>query len=419
MAPSESTVEDAVKSVRTVQRIVWSVSLLTVALAASLEPPVMERKLRYIIQSWIEDDSSYNEYIADEVINMQGLNITNLISKDGLDNTFILEEIGRQLAEFAIYACPISIRIGDLTLGSSKQDKLEIDTLHIDELILEDDMVNRINNYREQSDYDIEMVILTTEAMECPSYPSTISNESKLEIELNEIELGLTIRDIYDDSPQFAIEYITLKNIGASIRRVVLEDRSFVHWVERRENESDVIIDNDLIHLRDHVIPQKYRDVTLNQLLAILRSTTASDTLGGSDISFLGISVPARIYVVAVPLVMIGLLFHFFGHIIHLHSVVGWSTDQLRYFAWIPLLSCSWNFFGNVRIKSKWIANTDSIFSLILCPSGSLIVLCVMMHRLFGYMVWIVVLLAVAVLPVLFLGIASTLGVTRVRSNVR
>jgi len=342
-------VEDSLKTIRILHRLIMSISLATIVFSLSLSLPVDKVRQLEIIDALLAADFSAYEKFAAEKIEAEKIEFLAPIEKemrDALENesllVFNLEKISEKFGE--------PFHIGKIIVADLVLDDISSATL------VRLDALNALS-----LDQDLQIVVphtaeLVEEINRFFDTHMSVASSSITGKRVDTIRVGLTEFDFSGDSflpddEVLAGLYFELldpvfsggapvfnANFLADVKEV--PESSFLDWIKTEGTLDGLVEINEgqvkfAPSLKD--LPNGFREQSLGLLSAQLKKEIADRGPENQSVSILGTDVPGVLIVIAAPLVLTALSYYFMSHTGHLKRLEGKDDGVFQTFAWLPL----------------------------------------------------------------------------------
>ena len=429
-------IEDALKSTRTLHRLIMAVSLTTLVFALSLSLPKEKVAQRDAIDALINSNFLvYDQFVAQQVKTFseeillpfgttldEKVNSTQGLTSDlyGLGEVFSKPlHIGKLLTKDLVLANLSSATLSQLNSLGTLQFSSDIQvvvprTKELTEKVeafLSDNSVFgyklgniRVNGKEHNSTADfVEEQKFTTDSF----LPGADTN-FLLEFDLVDMA-GNGLDRTFNE--HLTADYVTLPK------------SSFVQWLANNEDMVGVVsIDDSQVVFAPSLenAPQGIREEKLGSLLQRLTNEIESERLEGQSVTILGTQVPGLLIIVAAPLTLLALSYYFTNHTGHLAQLIEKDAKAFKGFAWMPLairIDFPLFFFrkaeGDYRI-SGWVLET--ITSSVILPVASLAILYWQLTHIVVIGLWPSLVILIASIGIVIFGLKSLRNIKTVRT---
>ena len=420
-------IEDALKSTRTLHRLIMTVSLVTLVFASSLYLPSEKVTQREAIDALLNVDFlAYDQFVADQVEVFKQENLLPI-------GTSLNEEIDAG---------------GYLVFNLHHLGEAFFEPLHVGKLLTDEVALAEISNTTLAAldalngldlASDVQVLVPRTDKL-IPEIRTFLRENHEAGKRIDTIRVGI------DDVPLVAesflpgtettaglyFELVDAVRIGGvpvfsanfTADIATLPGTSFIQWLKDNSDMKDIISiqDNQVIFAPNlGSAPSGFREEKLGLLHQNLTEDIASSGPEKQSATILGTKVPGLLIVIASPLTLLVLSYYFTNHTGHLVHLVGTDNHAFKNFAWMPLairtqippLSLQKLTYG-YRI-SGWILET--IASAIILPVLSLGVLYWKLSQFGNVTVLSIFVISAASAGIGWLGILSVRNIGMVRLN--
>lgn len=361
-------IEDALKNIRNVHRLILTISFITLVFSLSISPPhdkktQMELIKKLIEFNYLEYDSFVDQNIDDffspklkelskglgEKIKKEALQIFNLhhIYEAFSRNS----HVGKILTEELVFSNTSNATLNqfDALNGLSLNKDVQVVLPDIDGIATKISSFLIENNKTGQRVYN---VILKVGDYSFIGESSLL--DSTITLNLN-FELSATTRA--GGSPTF--------NADFPAKLISLPNTSFKHWIVEKSKNMDIVKHKDgkLVWLPTlDSLPNGFREQKLGLLAKNLEDDIKKSSPEEQKVSILGANVPGILFVYAPPIILLALMYYLMNHSLHLLTLVKDNLIYFTQFSWMPL-----------SLKTYWYI--DLIGSIVFFPILSLSVL--------------------------------------------
>ena len=424
-------IEDALKSTRTLHRLIMIVSIVTIAFSLPLHPSEEKIAQKYAINTLINSNFiAYDQFVNERVeafrqeslvpigdalnkkIKSRGYRVSNL---DDLGETFSKPlYVGKLITE--------NLALADMSGATLKQlDRINIFCLSSDVQVV----VPRMQELTKKIE-----AYLSENASE-KSFSGTEKRIAEIHVSFSEDEFTnafLTKTDI-SGSLYFEVHrhaYSFSDDFLADV--VTLPESSFIHWLTQKLSNKDnmvkvVSIDEGSVVFAPilNTISPGLRDKNLGILHQNLTKEIASTAPEKQTVNILGVQVRGLLIVVASPLTLLILSYYFANHTNHLVRLVKKNSEAFKNFLWMPLsirIDIPLLFFSKAergyRI-SGWVLET--IMSIIVLPLASLLILYRQLNQFGSIDLWPSLIILVGSIGIIMFGLMSLGNINTVRNT--
>lgn len=336
-------IEDALKSTRTLHRLIMTVALVTIVFSLSLSLPQDKSKQKEIIDGLIAFDfAAYEQFVEEQVAGQAAATLRPI--GDAL--TSKLEDAGH------------------LVFGLDKLGEAFSKPVHVGKLLTGDLILNDVSNATLAAleglnglSLDRDVQILVPRAGELleeisaflEQHPGAGKRVDTIRLNIDafdfnaesflpgtEVYVGLYF-ELLDavrvgGAPAFSANFV------ADIKPV--PDTSFLHWLRRQEPDSKLVaLANGEVKFASELddAPTGVRTEKLGVLSLRLADEIASSGPARQSVSILGTNVPGSLVIFASPIILISLAYYFYNHTSHLRRLCGSDEGAFAQFAWLPL----------------------------------------------------------------------------------
>lgn len=401
-------IEDALKNIRNVYRLILTVSFITLVFSLSISFP-QDKKIRLTqIEKLIE--FNFLEYVSfvdqsiDELflpkLNKLSEDLKEKIEKQGLQ-IFNLHHIHEAFTKNSHVG---KILIEELILGNTSNANLnQFNALNglslnkdVQVILPEVDKIAKAISLFLHENYKVGLRVDNVN-LSIGNFPfsgaSFLPNDKTL---LNlYFVLAATIRT--DGSPVF--------NVDFPAKVISLPDTSFEHWIIEKSKNMDIVKqqDGELVWLPTlNNLPNGFREQTLGLLAKNLKNDIKKTSPEEQKVSILGANMPGILLIYASPILLIALMYYLMNHSFHLLKLAK-KNDNLIFFnqfSWMPL-----------SLKKYW--QIDLIGSIVLLPFLSLFILFIQLSR-FGATKYLSIMLLVGTL--IMIGLLARIILKNIRA---
>ena len=391
----DAIIEDALKSTRTLHRLIMIVSIVTIAFSLPLYPPKEEVAQKYAIDALINSNFlAYDQFVAERV---EAFRQEKLVP------------IGDALNEKIDSGEYLAFDLDDL--GETFSQPLHVGKLLIEELALSD-----ISGATLEKLDSINVLCLSCDVQ--VAVPRMQELTKKIEDFLSEnvagkkryFGVGKRITEIRVSFPgdqeiriqsflpqSDTIGTLNFKIVDAMGKTeaftvlfpadvVTLPESSFIHWLTTKLANKDkmaesVSIDSNRVVFAPTLdkTPPGLRQKKLGILHQDLTKEIASKAPEKQTVNILGVQVRGLLIVVASPLTLLILSYYFANHTGHLVRLGKKNSEAFKSFLWMPLsIQSDIPLFVFSKAESGyrisgWVLET--ILSIIILPIASLVIL--------------------------------------------
>ena len=336
-------IEDALKSTRTLHRLIMTVALVTIIFSLSISKPQDKAQQKAIIDGLIETDfAAYEKFVndavareSDKLLKPIGANTTQTLEQ-GNHLIFGLDKLGDHLSK------PIHVGkllTNDLILkdvasttlaalnalnGLSLNQDVQILIPRTDGLLKE---VNEFLKSNPGAGRRIDTVRISMDDFDFNAQSFLPGNEANVGLYFELLDAVRT-----GGAPTFSANFV------ADIRS--LADTSFLFWLQQQN------IDAQLVETKSGQVEfapsladafKGSRNEKLGLLSQRLADTIASSSPTNQSVSILGTNVPGSLVLFASPLILFSLAYYFFNHTNHLSRLHTIDEKSFDHFVWLPL----------------------------------------------------------------------------------
>jgi len=359
-------IEDALKSTRTLHRLIMTVSLVTIVFALSISLPEDKAAQKQIIDDLIATDfASYKVFVDAKVEEQRQADLVplsqtfraELESKGhlifGLNN--LAEElgkpihIGRLLTEDLLFAeiSSASLTAMNALNGLSLGADVQILIPRTEELLTE---IDAFLSEHPQAGRRVDTIRITLGDFDFTAESFLPGEEVTVGIYFELLDAVRT-----GGAPTFNANFV------ADISEIA--ETAFLTWLQTQGlNEALVKIDGDEVIFASGLqgVPQGFATEKLGVLSLRLADEIARSSPASQSVSILGTNIPGALAIFASPIILFALAYYFAAHTGHLTRIVGKDRDSFEAFSWLP-----------ISIQAKWTFKTSHRLTFIL-PFGVL-----------------------------------------------
>jgi hypothetical protein len=359
-------IEDALKSTRTLHRLIMTVSLVTIVFALSINLPEDKAAQKQVIDDLVAIDfTGYSTFVGSKVEEKRQEDLVPL--SEGLGQALeskghlilglgqIGDEfsepihIGRILSDDLLIAEMSNATIvglnalNGLSLGSNVQflvPQTDLLVTEIDAFLSENPQAGR---RIDETTVSLDDFDFTAESF-LPGQQVTVGIYFEL---LEAVRTG--------GAPTFSASFL------ADI--VEIEDTSFLSWLGAQDIDEELVkIDGGEVIFASGLqpAPPSFVSEKLGVLSLRLEDEIASSSPAKQSVSILGTNVPGALTTFAAPIILFALSYYFGAHTGHLSRIVAKDRESFEAFAWLP-----------VSIKAEWRIRASKRWTLVL-PFGAL-----------------------------------------------
>ncbi len=336
-------IEDSLKSIRNIYRLLITVSFITLVFSLSISPPKDKKNQRDLINELIGFDFlEYELFVEGHVKKFSSSKLNALSTSLGkkLKNDelliFNLHHIHEAFSQDTHLG---KILVSDLVLTNIGNTSLnQLDALN--GLSLDRDvqvLVPEIDGIAKEIVYflkDNNRAGLRVDNVNLSIGDYTFTAESFLPEEDMYLslyfELPANIRT--GGSPVF--------NADFPAEVVSLPGTSFTKWLLEKTKEKNIVEQrgNKLVWLPSlENIPNGFREQKLGLLAKDLTDEINKSSPEEQKVSLFGTNIPGILFVYTSPLILLALMYYFMNHSFHLLSLTKNHMDEINRFAWSPL----------------------------------------------------------------------------------
>ena len=385
-------IEDALKSTRTLHRLIMTVALVTIIFGLSISLPEDKLRQREIIDGLIAIEfTEYNTYIQTELDKAGSLLLSPIGSKlikaleDSGHLTFGLDKIGSELSK--------PIHVGRILVNSSILSEVSNTSLT---------SLNALNGL--SLNRDIQILVPRTDEL-VAAIGDFLSENSSAGKRID--TLRITIDDFDFNAESFLPGTETNVGIYFELLDVVrvggaptfsanfvsdiktLPNTSFIYWLKLKGfDEKFLVVENKQVKFAPELenAPSGFTNEKLGVLSLKLANDIAKSGPANQSVSILGTNIPGSLVIFASPIILFFLTYYFLNHTSHLLRVSKVDPVQFEQFAWLPLSLnhvFRYSFTGNRRAPI-FAGILEIIGSAIILPIAALILLYVQLSQFGG-----------------------------------
>ncbi len=335
-------IEDALKSLRNIHRLIITVSFITLVFSMSIDAPKdIEKQRDLISELLLIDFLEYLEFVDQNVNQFESEQLTILSTQINdslaLDDYMIfnLEDIGNAFSQTVhvgrvLAEDIVTSNISDATLnqldalnGISLDADVQVILPKTDELIEE---VRSFLVYNGELGQRVDNVLLSI--IDYTWIAESFLPDSTVLVNLY-FELPETIRTM--GAPVF--------NADFDAKIVEIPGTSFRSWILAKDRKELFDLRNDeLVWLpKLDISSPGYKEQKLGLLEKELTDRITKSAPEQQKVSLLGTSIPGVLFVYASPLILLGLIYYLLNHSYHIRSLVPGNEDEIRNFSWSPM----------------------------------------------------------------------------------
>ena len=336
-------IEDALKSTRTLHRLIMTVSLVTIVFALSISLPEDKASQKQIIDGLIATNfAAYNGFVEGKVAERSQAVLKPLSEKIATDleakghMTFGLGtladefgkpiHIGRLLNDQLILnevsnASIVALNaLNGLSLGANVQ----ILVPRTEELLKEIDAFLAGNP---QAGRRVDTIRITTGDFD-------FTGESFLPGDQTTVGIYFELLDPVrtGGAPTFSANFL------ADI--VEIEDSSFLLWLRSQSIDEQLVsfdVDEIVFARELQSAPKGFTNEKLGVLSLRLADEISKSSPANQSVSILGTNVPGALAIFASPIILFALAYYFGAHTGHLARIVSRDRDSFEEFSWLPI----------------------------------------------------------------------------------
>ena len=394
-------IEDALKSTRTLHRLIMGVALATLVFALSIDLPRDKADLKDMVDRLLKVDlTGYAEFAEAEaaregeaVLTPLGEDMTARLEAAGLpifqlhhlgEAMAVPQHVGRVMAEDLVWSNMEAATLVDLhaiTAALELDRDVQILVPKIDALI----------DGTAHSDGIIDFLLNNPEAgrqvAEVIAGPDVIDMVGETFLPEGEV-VGALQFELRRSAQQEAAP-VFFGNYVMDTRAI--PGTSFLDWLAMQEVGEDLVSTENgaLVFLPGLVEPPAGFEVTpLGELSSKLGEELAASSPSRAAATILGTEVPGALVVYAAPLILVFLSYYLMHHLAHLGRLVAGAKEDYRQFSWLPL-SLEWQKSwdtrrGRLTIAGGWL---ELLASGMLLPLVALLMLYLQLAQ-FGPVGW-------------------------------
>ncbi|MCF6445701.1 hypothetical protein [Nereida sp. MMG025] len=376
-------IEDALKSTRTLHRLIMTVSLVTIVFALSINLP--------------EDKAARKQLIDDlAAIDFTGYSIF-LSSKVEKKRQEVLVPLSEELGQ-------VLENKGHLIFGLDQIGDAFSEPIHVGRILLEDLLVTEMSNATIVGlnalnglslGANVQISVPQTDLL-MTEIDAFLSENPQAGRRIDEIRVSLDEFDFTADSflpGQQVIVGIYFELLDA-VRTggvltfsasfladiVEIEDTSFLTWLGAQDfDEGLVQVDGVEVVFAPGLqsAPTSFASEKLGVLSLRLENEIASSSPANQSVSILGTNVPGALTIFASPIILFALSYYFGAHTAHLSRIVSKGRESFEVFSWLPLsIQAEWR----IRTSKQWtlalpFGALECLGSAVLLPIGALALL--------------------------------------------
>lgn len=421
--------DEFLKTGRTLYRLIIAATLLSSLFSLTAEMPEKEEKWKRSLRSLIGKYQEYVTWLHDEVSETEGYDVDVIMNHDLWDGS--TDQTGLELGSVAdvgrfiensrlMFYCISADNIRDMTLDANELRQEST-------ILIADEIRFFATGNAAQFIKAVHEFISNNEPIDNEHYSFYLSP-----LEINTCSLDSTYQAFrvgFAPNPR-AEEYIpdevlfTMPDNMESKALVTLKRRdeggkSFSDWLASNEHEGFQIEDDEIKLVPE--LNKEDRAIDIGDLERNLSLRIAKLAFQHDSISILGNRIPGGMLVYAIPLMIVVLLYHFLGQVVHLRRVLG-ETCEERMFAWLPLIprassaaprTCRRIYDVKKIFPSNW-GKIDALIHLVIFPIVPGIVIISRFHMWWTGVGWLVKASCVASL---MLGVASYCCIIVIRND--
>ena len=419
-------IEDALKSARTLHRLIMTVALVTIVFSLSISLPTDKTRQKELIDGLIGTDfKAYLSYVETLV---------------AAEQAATLKPIGDALSASLESGDHLIFNLGAIGDAIAKP-------LHIGRILVEDLNLNDVANASIASlnalnglslDKNVQILVPRTDELE-PEIRSFLSENGGAGKRVDEVrfsidDFGFVAETFLPGDEHFIGSYFEVLD-GVRIGGAPVFSASFLGDVKELPNSSLLNwmkaqgFDEDLVSISDDEIsfatelagaPSGFLNEKLGVLSLRLGDEIAQSGPARQSVSILGTSVPGTLVIFASPLILFALSYYFLSHTAHLSRICEANEADFDQFAWLPL---SHKAAASIKVTKRWgISLSAGLFealsSGVLLPAAAIALLYGRLSQ-FGNLTDLqVACMAASALGVVCFGLLAMARINRIREHL-
>ena len=420
----DEIIEDALKTTRTLHRLILTASLATIVFPLSLKTLSDEHRWKAAIDALIQADFlAYEQFVQQKV---EGASQEKLAP--------VVQKISSRLEakNYLIFNIHhISERFADpLHVGKFLTNESRLAEISATSLV----QLNALNGLELAQDVQIVVPRIDELIAKMERFFNVHTRAGNVVDDISAgIDHDFLAQTFLPGESSFAFFRFDLVNsdvtspvvfetsVEVDIHTIV--DSSFTYWIEHEAAFGDVVsVESGNVMFGPTLTDMLagYDSEELGKLSLRLADEIAKAGPESRSVSILGTQVSGLMIIFASPLALFFLAYYFMNHLSHLRNLAEQKPDLLRHFAWLPLtLQQHWTicFRGASCTLPAWILETA--VSGVGLPIASLAMLYIRLSKFGGVGFWQTSVLLGAAAGILGLGILSLRHISEVRACIK